>query len=95
MYSVYLRGEAYLQAHQGKEAAAEFQKILDHPGLVLNGPIAALAQAQLARASALSGDPAKARDQYEWFFTLWKDADTDIPIFLAARSEYAKLKKAN
>jgi len=95
MYSVYLRGEAYLQAHQGKEAAAEFQKILDHPGLVLNGPIAALAQAQLACASAISGDPAKARAQYEAFFTLWKNADTDIPIFLAARSEYAKLKKAN
>jgi class 3 adenylate cyclase/Flp pilus assembly protein TadD len=80
MYSVYLRGEAYLQAHQGKEAAAEFQNILDHPGLVLNGPIAALAQAQLARASAMSGDPAKARAQYQSFFTLWKDADSDIPF---------------
>jgi class 3 adenylate cyclase/Flp pilus assembly protein TadD len=92
MYSVYLRGEAYLQAHQGKEAAAEFQKILEHRGLVLNGPIAALAQAQLARALALSGDPAKARAQYQSFFTLWKDADTDISILAAAKAEYAKLK---
>jgi class 3 adenylate cyclase/Tfp pilus assembly protein PilF len=92
MYSVYLRGEAYLQAHQGKEAAAEFQKILDHPGLVLNGPIAALAKTQLARASAISGDSAKARAQYEAFFTLWKDADPDIPVLAAAKAEYAKLK---
>jgi eukaryotic-like serine/threonine-protein kinase len=91
MYSVYLRGEAYLQAHQGKEAAAEFQNILDHPGLVLNGPIAALAQAQLARASAMSSDPAKARAQYESFFALWKDADHDLPILTQAKSEYAKL----
>jgi class 3 adenylate cyclase/Flp pilus assembly protein TadD len=92
MYSVYLRGEAYLQAHQGKEAAAEFQNILDHPGLVLNGPIAALAQAQLARASAMSGDPAKARAQYQSFFTLWKDADSDIPLLAAAKAEHAKVK---
>jgi ATP/maltotriose-dependent transcriptional regulator MalT len=92
MYSVYLRGEAYLQAHQGKEAAAEFQKILGHSGLVLNGPIAALAQAQLARASAMSGDTDKARAQYQSFFTLWKDADPDIPILAAARAEHAKLK---
>jgi eukaryotic-like serine/threonine-protein kinase len=92
MYSVYLRGEAYLQAHQGKEAAAEFQKILDHRGLVLNGPIAALAQAKLARASAMSGDPAKARSQYDSFFTVWKDADPDLPILTTAKAEYAKLK---
>jgi Flp pilus assembly protein TadD len=92
MYSVYLRGEAYLQAHQGKEAAAEFQKILGHSGLVLNGPIAALAQAQLARASAMSGDTDKARAQYNVFFALWKDADTDIPILIAAKSERAKMK---
>ncbi len=92
MYSVYLRGEAYLQSHQAKEAAAEFQKIVDHPGLVLNGPIAALARVQLARASAMSGDAAKARAQYEYFFTLWKDADSDLPILAAAKAEHAKLK---
>jgi class 3 adenylate cyclase/Flp pilus assembly protein TadD len=92
MYSVYLRGETYLQARQGREAAAEFQKILDHPGLVLNGPIIALAHAQLARALALSGDTDKARSQYNVFFTLWKDADTDIPILIAAKSERAKMK---
>jgi class 3 adenylate cyclase/Tfp pilus assembly protein PilF len=92
MYSVYVRGEAYLQAHQGKEAAAEFQKILDHSGVVLNGPIAALAHAQLARSLAISGDPAKARAQYESFFTLWKNADPSIPILIVAKSEYAKLK---
>lgn len=92
MYSVYVRGEAYLQARQGREAAAEFQKILDHPGLVLNGPIIALAHAQLARALALSGDAGKARAQYDAFFTLWKDADPDVPILIAAKSERAKLK---
>jgi eukaryotic-like serine/threonine-protein kinase len=92
MYSVYVRGEAYLQDRQGHEAAAEFQKILDHPGLVLNGPIMALAHAQLARASALSGDTDKARAQYDAFITLWKDADTDLPILIAAKSERAKIK---
>jgi tetratricopeptide (TPR) repeat protein/class 3 adenylate cyclase len=92
MYSVYVRGEAYLQARQGREAAAEFQKILDHSGLVLNGPIIALAHAQLARALALSGDTERARAEYDAFFTLWKDADTDVPILVAAKSERAKIK---
>jgi eukaryotic-like serine/threonine-protein kinase len=92
MYSVYLRGEAYLQAHQAREAAAEFQKILDHPGVVLNEPILALTQARLASASAVASDPAKARAQYQSFFTLWKDADPDLPILRQAKSEYAKLK---
>jgi eukaryotic-like serine/threonine-protein kinase len=92
MYSVYMRGETYLQARQGREAAAEFQKILDHPGLVLNGPIIALTHVQLARAMALSGDTDKARAQYDAFFTLWKNADADIPILKQAKAEYAKLQ---
>ena len=92
MYPVYVRGQAYLAAHQGSEAAVEFQKILDHPGVVLNEPIGALAHLGLARAYAMQGDTAKARAAYNDFFTLWKDADPDIPILIAAKSEYAKLK---
>jgi DNA-binding winged helix-turn-helix (wHTH) protein/Flp pilus assembly protein TadD len=89
--SAYLRGLAYLQSRQGSEAAAEFQKILDHHGIVLNSPIGALAHLQLARAYAIQGDTAKARAAYRDFLTLWKDADPDIPILIAAKSEYAKL----
>ena len=91
LYPVYLRGEAYLAAHQGKEAAAEFQKILDHRGIVLNEPIGALAHLQLGRAYAMQGDSAKSRAAYQDFLTLWKDADPDIPILLQAKAEYAKL----
>jgi eukaryotic-like serine/threonine-protein kinase len=90
LYPVYVRGEAYLAAHQGNEAAAEFQKILDHRGIVLNEPIGALAHLQLARAYSLQGDTAKSRAAYQNFLTLWKDADPDIPIPIAAKSEYAK-----
>ena len=90
LYPVYVRGEAYLAAHQGKEAAAEFQKILDHRGIVLNGPIGALAHLQLGRAYALQGDTAKAKAAYQDFLTLWKDADPDIPILKEAKAEYAK-----
>jgi tetratricopeptide (TPR) repeat protein len=92
MYPVYVRGEAYLAAHQGKEAAAEFQKILNHRGIVLNEPIGALAHLQLGRAYAMSGDSAKARAAYEDFLTLWKDADPDIPVLQQAKAEYAKLQ---
>jgi DNA-binding winged helix-turn-helix (wHTH) protein len=92
LYPVYVRGEAYLAAHQGKEAAAEFQKILDHPGIVLNEPIGALAHLGLGRAYAMQGDTAKARAAYQDFLTLWKDADPDIPILLEAKAEYAKLQ---
>jgi eukaryotic-like serine/threonine-protein kinase len=89
---VYLRGEAYLAGHQGSEAAAEFQKILDHRGIVQNEPIGALAHLQLGRAYALSGDTAKARAAYNDFLSLWKDADPDIPILKQAKAEYAKLQ---
>jgi len=91
LYPVYVRGEAYLAAHRGSEAAAEFQRILDHRGIVLNEPIGALAHLQLARAYSLQGDTAKSRAAYQDFLTLWKDADPDIPIFKQAKAEYAKL----
>jgi Flp pilus assembly protein TadD/predicted Ser/Thr protein kinase len=92
LYPVYVRGEAYLAAHRGSEAAAEFQKILDQRGVVFNEPIGALAHLGLARAYALQGDTTKARAAYNDFLTLWKDADPDIPILRAAKSEYAKLQ---
>ena len=92
LYPVYVRGEAYLAARQGNEAATEFQKILDHSGIVLNEPIGALAHLQIGRAYAMQGDTAKAKAAYEDFLTLWKDADADIPILIAAKSEYAKLR---
>jgi len=92
LYPVYVRGEAYLAAHQGKEAATEFQKILDHRGIVLNEPIGALAHLQLGRAYAMQGDTAKSRTAYQDFLTLWKDADPDFPILKEAKAEYAKLQ---
>jgi len=92
LYPVFVRGESYLAAHQGSDAAAEFQKILDHRGIVLNSPIGALAHLQIGRAYAMQGDTAKAKAAYKDFLTLWKDADPDIPIFIAAKAEYAKLQ---
>ena len=83
---------AYLAAHQGAEAAAEFQKILDHRGIVVSDPIGALARLQLGRAFALSGDKTKAKTAYQDFLTLWKDADPDIPILKQAKAEYARLR---
>ncbi len=87
-----MRGQAYLVSHQGSEAVAEFQKFLDHRGIVMNCPLGALAHLGLARAYALQGDAAKARTAYQDFLALWKDADPDIPILKQARAEYAKLK---
>jgi DNA-binding winged helix-turn-helix (wHTH) protein/tetratricopeptide (TPR) repeat protein len=91
LYPVYVRGEAYLATHRSNEAAAELQKILDHRGLVLNEPIAALSHLGLARAYAMQGDSAKAKGAYQDFLALWKDADLDIPILKQAKAEYAKL----
>jgi tetratricopeptide (TPR) repeat protein len=88
----YLRGEAYLMLHDGNRAAAEFQKFIDHRGLVGNFPWGALARLGLARAYAMQGDTAKARTAYQDFLTLWKDADPDIPVLNEAKAEYAKLK---
>lgn len=92
MYPVYFRGEAYLAAHRGAEAAAEFQKILDHRGIVVNEPIGALAHLSLARAYGLQGDTARARAAYQDFFALWKNADPDIPVLEQARAEYGRLR---
>jgi len=92
LYPVYVRGEAYLATHQGGEAAAEFQKILDHRGVVLNEPIGALAQFQIGTAYAMQGDAPKAKVAYQDFLTLWKDADANIPILVTAKAEYKKLK---
>ena len=91
LYTVYVRGEAYLAAREGGQAAGEFQKITDRRSIGLN-PVGALAHLGLARAYAIQGDTAKAKAAYQDFLTLWKDADTDIPILIAAKSEYAKLK---
>ena len=89
---VYVRGEAYLMLHDGNAAAAEFQKFIDHRGVVVNFPWARLARVGLARAYAMQGDTAKAKAAYQDFLTLWKDADPDIPVLIAAKAEYAKLK---
>jgi tetratricopeptide (TPR) repeat protein len=88
----YLRGQAYLRAKQGKEAAAEFRKILDHRGVNALSPLYALSHLGLARAAALNSDTAKARKSYQDFLALWKDADPDIPIYQQAKAEYAKIK---
>ena len=92
LYPVWVRGHAYMAAQDGVAAAAEFQKLIDLPGVVMNQPIGSLAHLELGRAYALSGDNVKARAAYQNFLTLWKDADPDIPIFIAAKSEYAKLQ---
>ena len=92
LYPVYLRGEANLAARQGAAAAGEFQKIFDHPGIVGNEPIGALAHLGLGRAYAVQGDTAKARAAYDDFFALWKGADADVPILVQAKAEYAQLQ---
>ena len=93
LYPAYIRGQAYLQAHNGVAAAPEFQKILDHRGIVSNFVFGALAHLQLGRAYAMEGESAKAKSAYEDFFALWKDADPDIPILKQAKTEYAKLQR--
>ena len=90
--TIYVRGLAHLAAHQGVDAAAEFQKILDHRSIVVSDPIGALAHLQLGRALVMSGETAKARAAYRDFLALWKDADPDIPILGQAKAEYAALR---
>jgi tetratricopeptide (TPR) repeat protein len=102
LYHVYVRGEAYLAAGQGKEAAAEFQKIIDHSGIVWNCWTGALAHLGVARANALQARSSSGADAdlarsralaaYKDFFVIWKDADSDIPILKEAKVEYAKLQ---
>jgi hypothetical protein len=103
LFPVEVRAEAYLAAHRGAEAAAEFQRIIDHPGLVLNCPMGPLAYLGQARAYALqAADPAtsptaqedfrnKAGASFQQFFDLWKDADSNIPVLIQAKAEFAKL----
>jgi tetratricopeptide (TPR) repeat protein len=86
----YLRGQAYLDLRRGPDAAAEFQRILDHKGLQTASPFYPLAHVGLARAAALAGDTARARKAYQDFFALWKDADVEIPVLQQARREYEK-----
>jgi eukaryotic-like serine/threonine-protein kinase len=92
LYPAYVRGQAYLKAGQGQEAAAEFQKVLDHPGIMLNFVTGALVHLQMARAQALSGDKDGARKSYQAFLELWKNADPDLQILKTAQAEYEKLK---
>ena len=92
LYPVYFRGQAYLAANRGSAAAAEFQKILDHRGIVVSDPIAALAHLQLGRAYVRMGDKEKAKSAYQDFLALWKNADAELPILQQAKQEYAKLK---
>jgi tetratricopeptide (TPR) repeat protein len=92
LYPAFVRGLAYLAAHNGRAAAAEFQKLYDNPGIVLNVPIGALARLEMGRADTLSGNVSKAKAAYQEFFSLWKDADPDIPVLKQAKSEYAKLQ---
>jgi hypothetical protein len=92
LYPAYLRGEAYLAVRQGAAAASEFQKILDHPGVIGNQPIGALARLGLGRAYALSGDTTRAKIAYQDFLSLWKHADPDSPTLKDAKAEYAKLQ---
>jgi eukaryotic-like serine/threonine-protein kinase len=92
LYPIYVRGEAYIALHQGAKAAAEFQKILNHPGIVVADPIGALAHLQLGRALVLAGEKAEAKIAYQDFLALWKDADHGIPILQQAEAEYAQLR---
>jgi serine/threonine protein kinase len=92
LWPPYVRGQAYLSAHNGTAAAAEFQKLLDHRGIVSNFVTGTLAHLQIGRAYAMAGDTAKAKAAYQDFFTIWKDADPDIPILRQAKAEYAKLQ---
>jgi DNA-binding winged helix-turn-helix (wHTH) protein/tetratricopeptide (TPR) repeat protein len=93
LYPIYFRGLALSALRRGAEAAAEFQKLIDHSGIVVSDPVGALAHLQLARAYRIANDTAKAKSAYEGFFQLWKDADAEIPLLRAARAEYKSLTR--
>ena len=93
LYPAYVRGQAYLLSGDGKAAATEFQKLIGHPGLVLNTPLAALARLQLARAYAVSGESSKALGSYREFMALWKNADRDTPVLVKASAELAQMQR--
>jgi DNA-binding winged helix-turn-helix (wHTH) protein/Flp pilus assembly protein TadD len=92
LYPAYIRGQAYLESGDGRSAAREFQKLIDNPGMCWEFITAPLARLQLGRAERLMGDNEASRKYYEEFFTIWKDADPDVPIYRQAKSEYAQLK---
>jgi tetratricopeptide (TPR) repeat protein len=92
LYPAYVRGDAYLAAGRGQEAASEFRKVLNHRGIVLADPLGALAHLQLGRAYVVSGDIAKAKSAYQDFLTLWKEADADLPVLKQAKAEYVRLR---
>jgi predicted Zn-dependent protease len=91
MYPIYVRGQAFLKQGLGQQAAVEFQKILDHAGLVVNFPLGSLARLEVARARAVGGDKVAAKEAYDQFFSLWKNADPSIPILKEAKAEYGRL----
>jgi hypothetical protein len=92
LYPIYVRGLAYLSAHQGTQAAMEFQKILDHRGIIVSDPVGALAHLQMGRAFAMAGNNDRAKIAYRDFLMLWEAADPDIPIFKQAKAEYSRLQ---
>ena len=92
LYPVYVRGQAYAAGGLPQQATAEFQKILDHPGLMMGDPAGARARLEKARSLARAGNVAAARTAYEDFLALWKDADLDVPILAQAKADYAKLQ---
>jgi len=92
LYAIYVRGEAHLAAQHWKEAATQFQRIIEARGLVVNEPIGALAYLERARAEVSSGDSVKGKVSYESFVQLWKNPDPDLPVFNDALAEYVKLQ---
>jgi tetratricopeptide (TPR) repeat protein len=92
LYPAYLRGQAYLLVHNGNAAAAEFQNLLDHRGIVVNFVTASVAHLQIARAFAMAGDAAKAKAAYQGFVSSWREADADIPVLKEAKAEFAKVQ---
>ena len=94
LYPIYARGEAYLALHHAPEAAAEFQKIIDHRGIVGSDPIALLAHWRRGKALALVGKKAEAKAEYEHFLSLWREADQDVPILRRVKAEYQSLTES-